>query len=95
MNESDRTYLQIIKTEMIETLESGQLNAEQQYQVINQTLQKMLLLHNDKLTKTIAEYFADQEKIKEQMKEKNNDIKRMVESYSDNAKKIYEQIKKL
>ena len=95
MDKSQEAYLKSLKKEMIDALESGLLKPEEQYQMVNNTIKNMFLVRDDKITLTCLKYLDDQEKLTEQIKEKNAEIIKLQSEYVENVKKIYEQIKKL
>jgi len=95
MDKSQEAYLKALKKDMIDALESGLLKPEEQYQMVNNTIKNMFLVRDDKITLTCLKYLDDQEKLTEQIKEKNSEIIKLQSEYVENVKKIYEQIKKL
>jgi len=95
MDKSQEAYLKALKKDMIDALESGLLKPEEQYQMVNNTIKNMFLVRDDKITLTCLKYLDDQEKLTEQIKEKNAEIIKLQSEYVENVKKIYEQIKKL
>ena len=95
MDKSQEAYLKSLKKDMIDALESGLLKPEEQYQMVNNTIKHMFLVRDDKITLTCLKYLDDQEKLTEQIKEKNSEIIKLQSEYVENVKKIYEQIKKL
>jgi len=95
MNESESLYKKLVKNEMVEALESGQLNPEQQYAVVDGTLQKLILLNNDEITQAAKIYFDDQTKLKEKITVAQESISKSMDEYGENVKAIYEEIKKL
>jgi len=95
MDKSQEAYLKSLKKEMIDALESGLLKPEEQYQMVNNTIKNMFLVRDDKITLTCLKYLDDQEKLTDQIKEKNSEIIKLQSEYVENVKKIYEQIKKL
>ena len=95
MDKSQEAYLKALKKDMIDALESGLLKPEEQYQMVNNTIKNMFLVRDDKITLTCLKYLDDQEKLTDQIKEKNSEIIKLQSEYVENVKKIYEQIKKL
>lgn len=96
LNKHERSYVQYIQKQIMEKLESGIINkAEDQYMFINDISHKLLLLKNDQLTDMINKYFETQEKVKEKILDINKELKILSDKYSDNTKKMYEEIKKL
>jgi len=95
MDKSQEAYLKALKKDMIDALESGLLKPQEQYQMVNNTIKNMFLVRDDKITLTCLKYLDDQEKLTEQIKEKNAEIIKLQSEYVENVKKIYEQIKKL
>jgi len=63
--------------------------------MVNNTIKHMFLVRDDKITLTCLKYLDDQEKLTDQIKEKNSEIIKLQSEYVENVKKIYEQIKKL
>lgn len=95
MNENDKLYIKLAKKEMVNALESGELNPEQQYAVVNATVHKLLLIKDDGITKTVKQYVEDQDKLDEQVIKAQENIKKLMDEYADNVKGIYENIKEL
>jgi len=71
--------------ELKNAIESGMLNPPQFLQVINQSLKDLLLMNDESISETIADYWAAQEKLEDEMGERENKI-------MENANKIYENM---
>lgn len=96
MDESETLYVELVKEEMIGTLESGALREPmQQYQYIDTVLQRLLLLKDPQINSVCKKYFLDQKKIKQDMEKSQKEYQRLLDIYADNCKDIYEEIKKL
>jgi len=66
-------------------IESGALNPQQFLLVVNQSLKDMLLMNDEEINKTIADYWGAQEKLEDEIGERENKI-------MENANKIYENM---
>jgi len=95
MKENEKLYVEMVKKEMVDALESGQLDIEQQYAVVNGTVQKLLLIDDGGITKALKQYKNDQDKLEEQVIKIQEETTKLMETYADNVKNIYENIKKL
>ena len=96
MNGSVKLYVELVKNEMIETLESGSIrDPMQQYKYIDTVLQRFLLLNIENVNKAIVKYFEDQKKVKDDMEKAMAEYQKHLDVYADNCKNIYEEIKKL
>lgn len=74
-----------VQRDLKNAVESGALNPQQFLLVVNQSLKDLLLMDNDEINKTIADYWAAQEKLEDEIGERENKI-------MDNANKIYENM---
>jgi hypothetical protein len=90
MNDNEKLYVKVVQKEMNEALESGQLNAEQQYNYINTVCQKLILV--DDIPIKFKDYYDELDKIEDNFKK---EYKEYVEKRGELAKDIYEEIKKL
>ena len=90
MVDKNKLYIKLVKKEMNDALESGQLKAEEQYVYINGICQKLVLI--DDVPIDFEGYFNDLDKLE-------NDFKKQYKEYitkrGDMAKDMYEEIKKL
>jgi len=66
-------------------IESGTLNPQQFLLVVNQSLKDLLLMDDEEINKTIADYWEAQEKLEDEIGERENKI-------MENANKIYENM---
>lgn len=69
--------------------------AKSQISFIEENLLKLLMLQDADISKIIEDYFNDQEKIKDEMAKLQKELQKKMDEYVENAKAIYEQIKKL
>ena len=74
-----------VQRDLKNSVESGVLNPQQFLLVVNQSLKDLLLMNDDEINKTIADYWAAQEKLEDEIGERENKI-------MDNANKIYENM---
>lgn len=96
MKEDDKLYVKLIKNEMENTLQSGALKEPMaQYAYIETVLQKLLLIRDKTLTENIKDYFTDQEKLNKKIEQHQKELKKLIEEYGENAREMYEEIKKL
>lgn len=90
MNDNEKLYLKVVQKEMNDALESGQLNAEQQYAVINNICQKLILISGIPIK--FKEYYDELGKLEDGFKKQYTDY---IEKRGTIAKDMYEELKKL
>jgi len=97
MDEYDKLNVKLVKNELVEILESGNITDPQmQYTVINKALREINQVKDKKTSDIIIKYFQDQEELQNKINEKQKELQKLVDEYSDNVKEIYDNmIKKL
>jgi len=95
MDKSQEASLKVLKKDMIDALESGLLKEEEQFNLIHNTAKSMIHdVRDDKITIACLNYLDAQEKLKECIKDKNDEIGKLQNQQKENIRKIYEYIKK-
>jgi hypothetical protein len=95
MDETDQLYIQLIKQEMIDALESGILKPEQQYAMVDSVVQRLLRLKDENIVNVVKQYIDDQGTLKTKITTLQKDMEKTMDEYAENVKNMYEQIKKL
>lgn len=86
----EKLYIKLIQQEMNNTLKTGQLTPEQQYDYINSVCLRLIPL--DEVPIDFIGYFEDMEKLDKEFKKQYKDY---ITHRGDMAKDMYEEIKKL
>jgi len=96
MDKHMKLFVKMVRDNTVETLESGSItDPMQQYSFIGSQLEKLVLLRNDEITGTIEKYFSVQNALKDKIEGFQKEINKCLDEYAENAKSIYEEIKKL
>lgn len=96
MLRNETLHIKIVKNKLVNTLESGMITEpNDQLNLINDALKDINLIKDNPMSSSIFKYFEDQEKLEKQIETKNKDLQKDMDEYTDNAKEIYETIKKL
>ena len=92
MEDHQKIYIKLIKKEMNEILNSGSLNPEQQYKFIEQTSQKLILVNDKTVSKTVNKFIEDLTSLEEDFKKQ---YQKYLDTKADMCKEMYEAINKL
>lgn len=95
MDEHNRLYLDRIKNDLIEVVDSGTTEPQTTWALVENALTQLYILKDDELTETVKEYFNVQTAIKKKIKQGQKEQEKLAEEYAENVKNIYEEIKKL
>lgn len=96
MNKHEKLYMEMVKNQTVNTLESGGIeDPGLQISFIEDQLQKLILLKDEGFTDNIEKYTGIQNALKEKRKNLIKEVIKCDDEYAENAKNIYEEIKKL
>ena len=96
MQKKTKIYVEQVVNQMIETLESGQLEPLAQYAFVDNICKEMLLVpENIGVEDAIISYFIEQDSLKNDIKNLNLQIKEKMDKVGENTREIYEELKKL
>jgi len=90
MVDKNKFYIKLIKREMNNVLEKGQLTPEQQYNYIDGICQKLVLI--DDVPIDFEGYYDDLDKLEKNFEKQ---YKEYIDKRGNMAKDMYEEIKKL
>ena len=96
MKAKTELFVKQLKEQMVETLESGQLEPLAQYAYVDGICLQLLTIDEDiGVFNAIKSYFDEQTKLKDEINNLNKQLKEKMDKIADNTKSIYEEIKKL
>ena len=90
MEEGKKLYIKMLQKTMEEDL--SLLEPEQQYNYIEKSCNKLVLLLDKDINKNIEKFFNDLEKLEEEFKKQYT---KYIDTKADMCKEMYEEIKKL
>lgn len=90
-----KKFIKIIISNMVEVLESGSLKDPLvQYKFIEDNLIQIACFDDKKINKAILKFFEDRSGLRVLIKDKQGEIQKPMDEYSENVKQIYELVKK-
>lgn len=96
MDVYDKRRLKSIKERAVAILESGHVtDPNAQYELVNSAVVDILQFKDKVVCDEIIKYLDDQDKLKKQIEDKQKELQKLMDEYGDNAKDIYEMIKKI
>lgn len=101
MNKASELYVKQKKEQLIDTLDSGTIKEPiQQYALIDNFVLDILLVHDNKTE--LEKYLKLQDDLKTKIKDENKKLEKqqktiaeLINEYGNNAREMYEEIKKL
>jgi len=96
MDDSKTLFISMLQKKAINKLETGIITKYMdQKDFIEDILLQLVSLKDKKVTESVQRYWKDQQELEKQMDEKGKEQEKLMETYTNNIKEIYEMIKKL
>ena len=90
MKEGKKLYVKMLQKTMEDDL--GLLEPEQQYNYIEKSCSKLVLLNDENINKNIEQFFNDLDKLEKEFKDQ---YAKYIDAKANMCKEMYEEIKKL
>lgn len=96
MDDIDKRRMNIIKDRLVNVLESGKItDPNAQYELVDATINELLQFKDKNINSEFVKYLDDQQILKKDIDNKQKELQKLMDEYSENVKDIYDMIKKL